>query len=111
MPDTLDQHALNELLAMAGGDRDFVAAVVQEYVADSSATIAKLRNVSRAELRRAAHTLKSTSASVGAAQLAAICREIERAAGDGPVEPGLIAAAEVEHTAAVEALERHLEAL
>jgi HPt (histidine-containing phosphotransfer) domain-containing protein len=111
MPDTLDQHALDELLAMAGGDRDFVAALVQEYIADSSATVAALRDAGGAELRRAAHTLKSTSASLGATQLAAICQEIERAAQDGPVESRLIAAAEVEHAAARAALERHVEAL
>jgi HPt (histidine-containing phosphotransfer) domain-containing protein len=111
MPDTLDRHALDELLAMACGDRDFVAAVVREYVADSSATVAKLRDLSGEELRRAAHTLKSTSASVGAAQMAAICREVERLAGDGTVEPDLITAAEREHGAAVASLERHLEAL
>lgn len=34
-------------------------------------------------LRYAAHTLKSSSASVGAAQLAALCQQVERLAADG----------------------------
>jgi HPt (histidine-containing phosphotransfer) domain-containing protein len=111
MPDTLDRRALEEVLAMAGGDRDFVIAVVQEYLADSASAVGALRTVTGADLGRAAHTLKSTSSSVGAVALAAICQDIERAAGEGPVDPSLIAAAEHEHVSARAALERHLEAM
>jgi HPt (histidine-containing phosphotransfer) domain-containing protein len=111
MPETLDPRALGDVLAMAGGDREFVAAVVEEYLTDSSSTVAALRTATGAELERAAHTLKSTSSSVGAAQLAAICLRIERAAKAGPVDDRLIAAAEAEHASARAALEHHLEAL
>lgn len=85
MPDSLDPRALDEVLAMAGGDREFVAAVVDEYLADSAATVASL--------------------------LAAICQEIECAAKDGPVDAPLIAAAEAEHVSACAALELHVEAM
>jgi len=111
MPESLDLQALDELLAMAGGDREFVVAVVEEYLTDSASTIAALRSAGGADLERAAHTLKSTSSSVGALQLAAICQEIERAADDGPVDPQLIAAAEAEHASARAALARHLETM
>jgi two-component system, sensor histidine kinase and response regulator len=111
MPDSLDPRALDEVLAMAGGDREFVAAVIEEYLADSSRTVAALRSASGADLERAAHTLKSTSASVGAVALAAICADIERSAKDGPVDAPLIAAAEAEHASARATLERHLEAM
>jgi HPt (histidine-containing phosphotransfer) domain-containing protein len=109
MPESLDPRALDEVLAMAGGDREFVVAVVEEYLADSAGNVAALRSADGADLERAAHTLKSTSSSVGAMQLADICREIERAAKDGPVDASLIAAAEAEHASARAALERHLE--
>jgi len=111
MPESLDLQALDELLAMAGGDREFVVAVVEEYLTDSASTIAALRSAGGADLERAAHTLKSTSSSVGALQLAAICQEIERAADDGSVDPQLIAAAEAEHASARAALARHLETM
>ena len=111
MPEPLDPRALEEVLAMAGGDQEFVVAVVQEYLADSARTVAALRHASGPELERAAHTLKSTSASVGAVALAAVCAEIERAARTGAVDPPLIAAAETEHAAACAALERRLEAM
>jgi HPt (histidine-containing phosphotransfer) domain-containing protein len=111
MPESLDPHALHEVLAMAGGDREFVVAVVEEYLTDSANTVAALRSTGGSELERAAHTLKSTSSSVGALQLAAICHQIERAAKDGPVDAQLIAAAEAEHAAARAALERHLETI
>jgi HPt (histidine-containing phosphotransfer) domain-containing protein len=111
MPEPLDPRALDEVLAMAGGDREFLSAVVEEYLLDSAATVAALRSASGGDLERAAHTLKSTSSSVGAVQLAAVCRQIEAAAKAGAVDPALIAEAEAEHAAARAALERHLEAM
>jgi HPt (histidine-containing phosphotransfer) domain-containing protein len=111
MPDTLDARALEEVLTMAGGDRAFVIAVVEAYLSDSAANVAALRPASGADLERIAHTLKSTSASVGASALAAVCAQIEQAARAGPVDPPLIAAAEAEYTSARRALERHLETM
>jgi HPt (histidine-containing phosphotransfer) domain-containing protein len=111
MPETLDPGALAEVMEMAGGDREFVMAVIEEYLTDSAANVAALRGAEGADLVRVAHTLKSTSASVGAHALSAICAEIERTAKDGPVDPALIASAEAEHASAREALERHLETL
>ena len=111
MPEALSTQALDDVLAMAGGDRDFLVAVVEEYLTDSTANVAALRTVSGADLERVAHTLKSTSASVGALALSAVCAEIERAAKAGAVDPSLISAAEAEHASARAALERHLETL
>jgi HPt (histidine-containing phosphotransfer) domain-containing protein len=96
---------------MAGGDREFVVAVIEQYLADSADSLAALRSAGGADLERAAHTLKSTSSSVGAVRLAAICQQIERAAKEGPVDAPLIAAAEAEHATARAALERHLETM
>jgi two-component system, sensor histidine kinase len=88
MPDApIDLAALAELLETVGGDRDFLAELVETYRADCPNLFAELRaavsNGDAAAARRAAHTLKSTSASMGALGLAAECREIEAAAGAG----------------------------
>jgi HPt (histidine-containing phosphotransfer) domain-containing protein len=88
MPDALvDSATLAELLETVGGDRDFLAELVETYRADCPRLLAELRaGVAAGDAqgaRRAAHTLKSTSASLGALGLAAQCREIEAAAAAG----------------------------
>ena len=66
MPESLDPRALDEILTMAGGDREFVVAVVEQYLADSAGNCRRAALAGGRGLARAAHTLKSTSASVGA---------------------------------------------
>jgi HPt (histidine-containing phosphotransfer) domain-containing protein len=88
MPDApIDLAAFAELHETVGGDRDFLAELVETYRADCPRLLAELRAAVAAgdapAARRAAHTLKSTSASMGALGLAAECREIEAAAGAG----------------------------
>lgn len=88
MPDApIDAAAFADLLETVGGDREFLAELVETYLADSPALFTELRaavaNDDAAAARRAAHTLKSTSASFGANTLAAHCREIEASAAAG----------------------------
>ena len=88
MPDApIDAAALAELLETVGDDREFLAELVDTYLADSPNLFAELRAAiagdDAAAARRAAHSLKSTSASFGANTLAAQCREMEAAAGAG----------------------------
>jgi HPt (histidine-containing phosphotransfer) domain-containing protein len=88
MPDSpLDGATFAELLETIGGDREFLAELVQTYLADCPALFAELRGAlaggDAGGVRRAAHTLKSTSATFGAGELAAQCREIEAAATAG----------------------------
>ena len=88
MPDApIDAATLAELLETVGGDRAFLAELVETYRADCPRLLAELRAAVAAgdapAARRAAHTLKSTSASMGALGLAAQCREIEAAAAAG----------------------------
>jgi HPt (histidine-containing phosphotransfer) domain-containing protein len=88
MPDApIDAAAFAELLESVGGDREFLAELVETYLADSPALFSELRaavaNDDAAATRRAAHTLKSTSASFGANTLATHCREIEASAATG----------------------------
>jgi HPt (histidine-containing phosphotransfer) domain-containing protein len=91
MPEpTIDPTAFAELLENVGGDREFVAELVGTYLSDSPGLFAELRAAIAADdaatARRAAHTLKSTSASFGARALADRCREIELAAAGGQLD-------------------------
>ena len=88
MPDApIDDAAFAELLETVGDDREFLAELVDTYLSDSPGLFAELRAAIAAgdatTARRAAHTLKSTSASFGANGLAAQCREIEAVAAAG----------------------------
>jgi HPt (histidine-containing phosphotransfer) domain-containing protein len=85
MPDdVLDEAVLDSLLETVGGDRTFLAELVEAYLGDSPGLLEAmrggLRGDDRTALRRAAHTLKSTSASLGAKAFAAACREVETSA-------------------------------
>jgi HPt (histidine-containing phosphotransfer) domain-containing protein len=81
----LDQHTLDELRDSVGGDAEFLAELVEEFVADAPTQIASLRAAATtgdaAVAGRAAHTLKGMSRTFGAAALAALCQEAETAAG------------------------------
>ena len=102
MPDdtALDPVAITELLEAVGGDLEFMADLIATYVGDSPALIAGMRGgLSSGDatgVRRAAHTLKSTSATFGATRLVAMSREIEAAAAAenlAGLEPQIEAAA------------------
>jgi HPt (histidine-containing phosphotransfer) domain-containing protein len=91
MPDApIDAATFAELLETVGDDREFLAELVETYLADSPGVFDELRAAIVSDdaptARRAAHTLKSTSASFGANDLAARCREIEAAAAAGTLE-------------------------
>ena len=101
MPDaTIDATTFAELLETVGGDREFLAELVETYLADSPGLFGKLKQAiaegDAATARRAAHTLKSTSATFGANDLAAQCRDIEAAAAAGDLTglDGRVASAE-----------------
>ena len=107
-PDVIDPAALDELLETTGGDPAFLAELIDTYLGDSIVLLAAMRQAIAAanaeELRRAAHSLKSNSASFGARRLASLCQELEQRAKDGIFEgtPGRLshieaAYAEVEH--------------
>jgi CheY-like chemotaxis protein len=84
----LDATALESLREL-GGD-DFVAEVIAMFRADAPDLLAALRRSldlgDAEELRRAAHTLKSNGATLGAAEFSAACRELEQCAKDGRLE-------------------------
>ena len=106
----LDQAALASLLEMTGGDQVFLAELIDTYGDDGRTLLATMQTAlgrgDAAELRRAAHSLKSNSATFGAAHLAALCQELEARGKasrlDGSAE--LLARAEAEFDRVAEAL-------
>ena len=88
MPDDpIDAATFDDLLETVGGDSAFLAELVDTYLADSPGLFRELRDAvedgDAATARRAAHTLKSTSASFGALELSGICRAMEASAAEG----------------------------
>ncbi len=78
----------NTLVALAGDvGSDTVTDLIALYVVDAPRHIADIRKALASRdanlLRRAAHTLKSTAATVGALPLTESCKEIERLAQEG----------------------------
>lgn len=79
----LDPAVLDQLRDDTGGDEAFIAELVETYVAEGAANLEGMVVAAEAgdvaAIVRPAHTLKSSSASLGAMRLAAICRAIEEA--------------------------------
>jgi HPt (histidine-containing phosphotransfer) domain-containing protein len=82
-PYELDAQAIARLAELdPGGDGQLVQRVLRAYAASLDRLMDDFRQARAAqqpaELRRVAHTLKSSSASVGALQLAALCSKLEQ---------------------------------
>ena len=114
--DTLDPLALENLrqAVPSQGDR-LVERVVRRYLDETPGLIAGLRTAAAAgdqnALGRVAHSLKSSSATVGARALASLCREIETAVRCGQTRPGLtdIGRVEAAYASAVSLLKDEIE--
>jgi PAS domain S-box-containing protein len=82
---SLDDGALKNLRDL-GGD-DFLGEVIEAFLADAPELMATLRRSlderNHEELRRAAHTLKSNGATLGAEEFAELCRALEQHAKAG----------------------------
>src|ERR1051326_1070194 len=83
MPETsaINRAVLDDLLATTGGDPTFLGELIDTYLEDSATLLPGMRQAlasgSAEQLRRAAHTLRSNSLSLGAEDLAAVCRDLE----------------------------------
>lgn len=79
----IDRATLDELLDAVGGDWSFVSELVEAFRTDAPAQVATMREgldaADAAGVATAAHTLKSSSASLGAARLSAHCARLEAA--------------------------------
>jgi CheY-like chemotaxis protein len=107
----IDGAALQSLREV-GGD-DFVAEVIDTFLADVPTLLTTLRHAleagDAAEVRRAAHTLKSNGATLGATDFAQVCRVLEQQAKDGRLEEAPVLLARIEEEQG--SLERALEAV
>jgi HPt (histidine-containing phosphotransfer) domain-containing protein len=86
----IDRVVFGELLASVSGDRQFLGELIDTYLADGVAQLAHMRRSLAAHdldsFRRAAHSLKSSSASFGASDLAGQSRELEMLARAGSLD-------------------------
>lgn len=89
MPDPLEREALNELLAMTGGDAALFVELLDTFLTDADQYLGELDAAvaagDHAALQRPAHSLKSNAMNVGAARLAELSRSIELDARTGSV--------------------------
>jgi len=87
-PETLDPSVLAELRDQLG-DGDAVRTIITTFLQSAPGLLASLRDAAgkgdAAELRRAAHTLKSSSAMLGARALSLACAELERLSRVGEI--------------------------
>ena len=85
---SLDAAALQNLRDLGGVE--FLAEVVDVFLADAPALLTSLRSSlerqDTEELRRAAHTLKSNGATLGATAFAELCRTVEQQAKAGSLD-------------------------
>jgi HPt (histidine-containing phosphotransfer) domain-containing protein len=97
-----DEAVLSEVMAATGGDAEFVRELVETYLADTPAQLEAMTTAVEADdaaaLVRPAHTLKSSSATVGAMRLSSVARELEMAGRSGTLEPTARAALDTAHT-------------
>ena len=88
----VDPAALDRLLEMTGGDPEFLAELIDTFLEDGTAQLTALRDAVAAgdpeAAVRPAHSLKSNSASMGADQLADVCRALEADARSGRIDDG-----------------------
>ena len=86
-PPIIDQHVIDELRDSVGGDDAFVADLVATYLAEGAEHITQLESAAATgdigAVVRPAHSLKSSSAALGAARMSQISRDIELAGREG----------------------------
>lgn len=86
----IDMAVLQDLKEMAGGDSELLVEVIDCYLKDSPKLLDEMSQAIRQQqaklLQRAAHSMKSSSASVGAKNLSQLCQELEYIGREGTIE-------------------------
>ena len=86
----IDQNVFDELFANTGGDPAFLDELIDTYRADSLTLLEQMRAALATndveEFRRAAHSLKSNSANLGATTLSGLAKELEMIARAGTLD-------------------------
>lgn len=111
----VDERVLAEVTATTGDDIAFVRELVETYLADAPVQFEAMATAIEADdaasLVRPAHTLKSSSATVGAMRLSSVARELEVAGRSGSLDQAARAGLESarrEWQAAADALDAYL---
>jgi HPt (histidine-containing phosphotransfer) domain-containing protein len=77
----IDYSVLEELVAMLGNDLEFASGLIEDFLEDGKDLLAHIKSAhdtgDASELERAAHTLKSSSATFGALDASRLCKIIE----------------------------------
>jgi HPt (histidine-containing phosphotransfer) domain-containing protein len=108
----IDPAVFDELVASTGGDPGFIKELIDTYLTDAPGLFAQMRSAlatgNAEEFRRAAHSLKSNCASLGAMTLSAQAKELEMMGKAGTLggAAAKIAAADVEYARVKAALEQ-----
>jgi HPt (histidine-containing phosphotransfer) domain-containing protein len=96
--DALDSAVVESLLESVGGDKEFLKELFDAYAEESPGLLEAIESAAGSgdheRLRHAAHTLKSTSASLGATGVSELSRELE-ASGKDEVAPRAAAIADL----------------
>jgi two-component system sensor histidine kinase EvgS len=83
----VDEAVLAKLRESVGNDAAFLAELIDDFLVDAPSQLRLLREAVRSgdgeHAMRAAHTLKGTSRTFGAEELASLCQEAESAARAG----------------------------
>ncbi len=86
----IDERVLDDLRASVGGDLGFVRDLVDTFLADSAGQVDAIEAAVAANdaeaLVRPAHTLKSSSATLGATTLSTTARTLEMAGRSGSLD-------------------------
>ena len=88
---TIDPEVLNELRETVGaGDEEMFNELLSIYLDDAPNLIAEMEKAfeikDQEKLTRASHTLKSSSATIGAMALSTLCKEVELASRNGELD-------------------------
>ena len=85
----IDVKILEELIEMLGNDIEFASGLIRDFLEDGRELLGSIRSAREIgdaqELERAAHTLKSSSATFGALDVSDVCKELEEQASQGQI--------------------------
>ncbi len=77
----LDERVINNLRVLTAAEPDFLRELIDIYLADTRQFLAAIRMAIMAQnvawLRQSIHTLKGSSASIGARTIVSLCHELE----------------------------------
>ncbi|MCK5439302.1 MAG: response regulator, partial [Gemmatimonadetes bacterium] len=98
----LDSSRLDEIRSLMTDDEpDFLRNIVDQFIKDTAKLIQEMKAALRASdassLKVAAHTLKSSSASLGATDLSALCKQVQTIAAEGSIEPAELVVVQIEN--------------